>query len=538
MLLFFLFIVLLLQIIYNYYVKKQFTYFLQILLLAGIYYATGKFGLMLDAVGGFASLIWLPTGISLAALLLLSPRLWPGIFLGAFFVNFTSGAPLLPALGIASGNTLEALTAYYLLRKIHFQLSFERVRDTVGFIIFAGWISTWVSATIGTLSLLFGGTITFTMLPQTWISWWVGDMLSNLVVTPLLLMFFSKTPEAIEPKRRREFVLVWSLIGIIGILVFTDFFGLIKLKTSAITYLIFPPIIWMALRFSQRAVAASILMFSVLSIWGTLNGLGPFVRERLSESLLLLQSFIAVFATTTMILSAAVTERRILERQKDDFMSVTSHELKTPLTIIKAYIQLLEKRSQKKQDAKTHKYVETVHVYVDKMTRLINDLLDIRKIEAGTLTLEKERFDIKILLDHIVQDIHFATKRMIILKTNSAHKQLIAGDKARLSQVFINLLTNAIKYSPRNKKVLVDIKSNHTNVTISVQDFGVGITKNYQNRIFDRFFRIVEAKRNAISGFGLGLYIASEIVKQHEGKIWVESTKGKGSTFYVSLPIQ
>lgn len=515
--------------------KKYAQYFLQILLLAAIYFGTGKFGLNLDPVGGFAALIWLPTGISLAALLIFGFKLFPGIFLGAFLVNLVTGAPLPSALGIATGNTLEAIIAFQLLKKNNFHMTFDKLNDVITLIIFAAFGSTLVSATIGTFSLVFTNAIIFSQAAQTWTAWWVGDMLSVLIIVPTLLLIFNKIPHEIEQRKMPEIVLASLFICVAGIMVFLDFFEIFQIITPPITYLVFPPIIWIALRFSQRAVIVSILFISVIAMWGTIYGLGPFVRTQLNESLFLLQSFIAVVATTSMILSAVVTERKFLERQKDEFISVTSHELKTPLTIIKAYLQLLEKHFKHRKNTKSYEYISTVNMYVDKMTTMINDLLDVGKIESGKFTFEQEVFNIDTVLQQTIHDVQYTTTH-IIIKKGKVNAQIL-GDKTRISQVFMNLLTNAIKYSPRAEKVIVRITKKNSHVLVVFQDYGIGIQKDFQNRVFERFFRATQKKKTHISGFGLGLYIAKEIIKQHGGEIWVESTKNHGSKFFVSLPI-
>jgi len=157
------------------------SYLIRVGILVVVYFSTAKFGLMLDAVGGFATLVWPPTGISLAALLLFGLRLWPGIALGAFLVNFVTGAPALTAGGMALGNTLEALIgAYWLRRHAGFRNSLDRLRDVMGFIVFAAVLSTTVSATVGVSSLWLGGVMAQSASGPTWLAWWLGDMMGDL----------------------------------------------------------------------------------------------------------------------------------------------------------------------------------------------------------------------------------------------------------------------------------------------------------------------------------------------------------------------
>lgn len=517
--------------------KKQIAYFLQIFLLATIYYITGKIGLLADPVGGFATLIWFPTGISLATLVLFGPRLAPGVFLGAFLVNYTSDASAFLAFFLAIGNMLEAVVAYWLLKKIDFHPTFERLYDVVGFIIVAAVGSTLISAIIGASSLLVSHVINASSFFQTFIAWWIGDMLSNLIVVPTVFLVLRRIPFIVSPERLYEKLIVWMLILSVSFYVFANAFDLIAIKNASLTYLVFPPIIWMAIRFSQTEVVAATLAITILAIWGTFNGFGPFIIGRLSESLLYLQSFIAVLITTVMILSAAVTERRLLELQKDDFISVASHELKAPLSIIKAYVELLKKQNKDSKEKKSYAYLTKVHAQIGKMTQMINDFLDVSKIESGKLKIQRKSFSIDNLLNQVISDLQYTTKHITLVKKGNARTK-IYGDRNRIAQVIINLITNAIKYSPQGKKVVIRVKKKSQTVLVSVQDFGIGMKKEYQARIFDRFYRVIDNKKNSFFGFGLGLYIAKEIVKQHNGEIWVESKKGKGSTFFVSLPIK
>ena len=231
-----------------------------------------------------------------------------------------------------------------------------------------------------------------------------------------------------------------------------------------------------------------------------------------------------------------ITERKILEKQKDDFIGVASHELKTPVTSIKAYSQILEELFKKSGDAKSAELVGKMNMQVDRLTTLIVDLLDFNRIEGNQLKFREESYDLNELITELTEELQRTTQQHAIT-TQLDHSALIKGDRYRTGQVLSNLLGNAIKYSPKASEVIVRTAMEKKNVVISVQDFGVGIEKEHLNLVFERFFRVADPVINTFSGLGLGLYIASEIVRRQNGKIWVNSEKGKGSTFYVSLPI-
>lgn len=231
-----------------------------------------------------------------------------------------------------------------------------------------------------------------------------------------------------------------------------------------------------------------------------------------------------------------ITERKELEQKRDEFVSIASHELKTPLTTVKAFAQILEKRFRKSKDTRDLYLVKNINTNIDKLTSLVNDLLDVSKIQAGKLQLHKKEFNIDHLIQKIVLDFQYITASHSISVERKAHKK-VYGDEERIGQVLINLLTNAVKYSPKADKVIIKSRSNKDFVIVSVQDFGIGIPLDKQNRVFERFFRASDTNQGP-SGFGLGLYISWDIIRRHSGKIWVESTVGNGSTFYFSMPLK
>jgi signal transduction histidine kinase len=166
---------------------------------------------------------------------------------------------------------------------------------------------------------------------------------------------------------------------------------------------------------------------------------------------------------------------------------------------------------------------------------LVSDILHVNRIESGRLELNKKEFDLNKLIKKIVIDFQFSSEKHFV-EANGKIKGKVFGDPERIEQVVSNLISNAIKYSPDSEKVIINLTQNKNEAIISVVDYGIGISKIDQKRIFERFYRIRE--NNQKEGFGLGLYIASEIIKRHNGKIWLKSTEGEGSTFYFSLPIK
>jgi PAS domain S-box-containing protein len=232
-----------------------------------------------------------------------------------------------------------------------------------------------------------------------------------------------------------------------------------------------------------------------------------------------------------------ISRPKELERRKDAFISIASHELKTPLTSLKAMLQLARRRIDKQPGYDARDYLTKMDAQINTLTRLVNDLLNVSKIQAGKLEYLQEIIDIDELVYEIVEDFqHLATAHHRISVTGTT-QQKIVGDRDHLRQVFANLLTNALKYSPQAGQVEVSLSASHDTITVSVRDYGIGIPKEQQEKIFECFYRANAAESAALPGLGIGLYIAQEIVRQHGGTIRVESVSGQGSTFSVVLPL-
>ncbi len=232
-----------------------------------------------------------------------------------------------------------------------------------------------------------------------------------------------------------------------------------------------------------------------------------------------------------------ITRRKALENQKDDFIGIVSHELKTPVTSVKAYTQVLRHRFEKVNDIKSAELMSKMNSQLDKLTTLIGDLLDATKIDSGRLQFHEEYFDFNKMVSDTVEQTQLTTEKHKIIK-KLAETKTIYGDRERVSQVIINLLTNAIKYSPHETKIIVTTELDKSNIIVGIKDFGVGIDKELQGKIFERFYRVGEPGHETFPGLGLGLYIAKEIIVRQGGKMWVKSKKGVGSTFYFSLPLK
>ncbi len=236
-----------------------------------------------------------------------------------------------------------------------------------------------------------------------------------------------------------------------------------------------------------------------------------------------------------IIVYTDLTEQKEIEERKDHFISMASHELKTPLTVLSAYTQLLRERfiAEGQQDAVQQ--LSKMHDQIKNLTKLVVDLLDISKMRAGQIEIAREVVDMDKLAREVVESLQPTTSHHLLIE--GATCGTIMGDRERLWQVMIILLNNAIKYSPRADTVVVRMAPEEGDMLkVAVQDFGIGIRPEHQGRLFERFYRVLSRQDKTYPGLGIGLYIAHEIVQRHGGKIWVESVEGNGSIFFFSLP--
>lgn len=230
-----------------------------------------------------------------------------------------------------------------------------------------------------------------------------------------------------------------------------------------------------------------------------------------------------------------ISEQKLLQQQKDEFIAIASHELKTPVTSIKVYAEVLQETFEKANDQKNADLIGKLDGQLNRLAALINDLLDTSKISEGRLQLNIEKFDLNKLIEERVEELQrISNRHQLIFQQGIV--QLINADKERIGQVLTNLLSNAIKYSPAGGKILIISKGILSGVKVAITDNGIGIPETLINNVFDQFFRVTNPKIQTYPGMGLGLYISAAIIKRHGGSIEVKSEENKGSSFYFTLP--
>jgi len=517
-----------------------------------VYFLAGKLGLHFAFVHASASPVWPPTGIALAAVLLLGVRVWPAIFVGAFLVNVGIAGAIVSSIGIAAGNTLEAVIGALLVERYaggaH---AFERARNFLRFVVLAGLLSTATSATIGVTMLAVTGEAAWSSFGSIWLTWWLGDAAGALIVAPLLVLW-ATTPTGILRERPFEALLLFFVVAATGALVFAH----PALRHYPLPFLCIPPLIWAAFRFGQREVATSVAVLATIATWATVRGTGPFVMGSDNESLLVLQAFMGTIAALTLPVAALVWERKAIEqerssllrleqaaraeaevanRAKDDFIAMLSHELRNPLGAISTAAEVL--RIAGSNPTFAGRAVEIIGRQSKHLSRLIDDLLDVARVASGKIVLVPEKVDLADVVERCLATLRGSGRLQQHRITVKAMPAWVNGDPVRLSQIVDNLLQNAIKYTPPDGQIDVHTLREDGAAVLRIRDNGIGIAADLLPRIFELFVQGTRSLDRSQGGLGIGLTLSHRLVQAHGGSISAASDgPSKGCTFTVSLP--
>jgi signal transduction histidine kinase len=519
--------------------------------LALIYLVAGKVALNLAFVNASASPVWPAAGIALAALLVLGYRVWPGIFIGAFLVNFWTTLNILTSLGIASGNTLEAICGAWLVNRFAGGTQvFDRPQNVFKFAL-AALISTPLAPTFGVSSLAIAGFAPWSNYWPIWLTWWLGDVSGNLVIAPLLVLW--SVPATQRKWNRKQAVEVSVLLLLLVFLAETVFGGWfpISARNYPISFICGPIVIWTAFRFTPRETATGIFVLSAIAIWGTLHGFGPFILQTENQSLLMLQSWTAALTITAMAIAAAIAERNRAQaaieqqkdaveaanRTKDNFLAMLSHELRTPLTPVMAALDTLDADGLHSAESKNS--LAMIRRNVELESQLIDDLLDLTRIAKDKLQLRFGPLDAHEVVNNVVEICRpEAQARNMTLHLNlrgGAH--YVSGDAAKFQQIVWNLLKNAIKFTADNGEITISSSNPEPQLlAVAVHDTGIGIEPEIMNRIFDPFEQGEHAFQRRYGGLGLGLAISKSLAQAHGGTLIARSEgRDRGSTFILTM---
>jgi signal transduction histidine kinase len=532
-----------------------------------VYFAGAELGLSLATLHQNVTPVWPPTGIAIAALLIFGPRVWPGVFAGALAANLALNLPIASDVGIATGNTLEAILAWYLLqRSKRWDRSFESVRDVMTFIVYAGVLAPLVSATIGSLSVCFGDPAQLPNFAWLWLTWWMGDGFGALIVSPLLRSW--RLSWKIDSADAPEIASLLVLLIIVVLIVFGGWFPG-PVKTYPLAYLCLPCLLWAALRFDQRIVTGSIVLMASVAVWGAKHGYGPFVQPSANVTLLLLMSFVGTSALMTLLVAAVTVERRkaedekwrlaselerrrtdLLEREsharqqaeeasrlKEEFLATVSHELRTPLNAVVGWSRLL--RSGKlDNDGMTHA-VDVIERNAAAQRQIIEDLLDVSRIVAGKLRISTQPVDLLLVIHAAIDAVQPAAEaKEIKISTHvEAPDLIVKADVERLQQVFWNLLSNAVKFTPHGGLIDVYLERSDSLAEVRIEDSGPGVPPEFLPHIFERFSQADGSSTRKHGGLGLGLAIVRHLVEIHGGTVSATNREAEsGAILTVRLP--
>jgi signal transduction histidine kinase len=517
--------------------------------LALAYVAAGRLGLSLDAVGGFATLVWAPTGIALAALVYYGRGLWPAVAAGAFAVNLWNGAAPWVAAGIAAGNTLEAVVGALLLERVaQPKLPLRRLGDVIAFLVLAAGVATAISATVGVASLALGGVVVSADLARTWGAWWLGDAVGAMVVGPALL---ASTPNDLVSSRgsRSEILALAAALLAASALIFLSGRNVLGPAAFLQAYLLLGPLLWAALRFETKGSAWAILLVTAIAVVGTALGRGPLRGEVLNERLWVLQASIGLMATTFLVLGGLSAARTDAERAmsaakdaaerssnaKSRFLAVMSHELRTPLNGIIGYASLLEAKLPA-DSVPERRHLGRIRDAAWHLTSVIEGILTFSRAEAGREELDLRTFDAADLVREAVALVEpEATRKGLEIRPAASARLEMHSDPGKLRQILLNLVGNEVKFSQRGEVVVEAEDGADGTLVFRVRDEGPGISPERLDTIFVPFNRATDADAT-ITGTGLGLSVCAMLAGLMHGSLTVQSRVGHGTVFTLTVP--
>jgi signal transduction histidine kinase len=517
-------------------------------LLAVSYFLAAKLGLMLAIVHASATAVWPPTGIALAGLLLLGSRAWPAVAIAAFLANITTLGSVASCLGIAAGNTLEALVAAALVRRFASgSEAFDRAMDTFRFVLLAGVVSTTISPTIGVTSLALGGFAPWPDVGSIWLTWWLGDVGGALVVAPTIVLW--AVDRSVHWSRARAWEA--ALLFVVLIVVSGAVFGGIPAAGNAgqpLKFLCIPLLTLVAYRFDPRTAATAVLVVGVVAISALLHAGFAGQRGELNWSLLVLQVFLAVSATGTLALAAIVSERaradatargseadlREAISELEAFSHAISHDLRSPIAAVFNYATVLEEDAGARLDPESLRLLRRMRGSAAAASQLLDQL--VKYVWAGSIFGEKVPLDMSALAREACAEVTVGMEDGTAVHFEVRELPPARGRPQLLGRVLHNLLSNAVKFTRGRdpRRVVVSGRVEERENIYSVSDNGVGFDPALGEAVFQPFRQLAAGKEQA--GTGLGLAIVARIVRRHGGRVGAESDGVNGALFWFTLP--
>ena len=547
-------------------------HWLQAAVLAAVYFAAAKLSLELAIPPGYATAVWPPSGIALAALVLGGVRLWPGVWLGAALANATIETSWPVAGVIATGNTIEALVGAALVHRLIGSASrFERGEDVVRFFCIAV-VAAVLAASIAMVPLSLRHGLAGERLFWNWFTWWQGDATGIIIVAPLILVWARGGATLWTRERALEAAALIVLLFVTARLAFGAPHGSLSFK-----FVILPYILWAAFRFGQREVTAIVALACGIAVWYTTENSARLGRAGTNESLLVLLAFNGVVVLTGLILSTVLAERaramaelrgrhdeleaRVRERTreveranraKSDFLATMSHELRTPLNSLLILAGMLRENPDRNLTPKQLQYIHTIHSSGSDLLALINEILDLARIESGApIRLDFRSTRVSDLRDYVEQTFRqIAEQKRVGFRIDAEGAPAeIRTDARRLQQILKNLLANAFKFT-RQGEVTLRVRTAASGwppgrpalerapqvIAFEVADTGIGVAPEKHEVIFQAFQQADPTTSAEYGGTGLGLSISRELARLLGGEIAVSSEPGRGSRFTLYLP--
>ena len=558
----------------------DFQFLLANVALAATYFAGAKLGLQLALEHPSATAVWPPTGISIAAMLLFGYRLWPGVAIGAFISNVTTAGTVATSIGIAAGNTLEAVAAAWLVNRFAAGKSaFATPVTILRYVLFAVMLAPTVSATIGVATLVIGDLAPIEQFFAIWVTWWLGDAVSAIVIAPVIIIWCTGKIEKLSARRALQLGLNLALILVIGAVTFGAWQPWIQ-SPSRLAFLCIPPALWVAFSFRQHGASLGILILVAVAVLGILRGQSPFAIESTSESLLVVQAFMGVIAVTALIVSAVVDQNRraVAERDRElvrrkiveaeielhrDHLEALveqrtkaleeshnklrfterlaslgtlaaglGHDMGNLLLPLRVQVDALD-RTNDSESAKES--IEAIRTSIDYLQRLANGL---RLLAANPeRTIASETVELHGWWDEAQTVLRNAIGRGVTLELQLPDEACrLAISRAALTQIVFNLVQNAADAlrSQESGRVSVTVEAlrQQMMIRLRVADNGPGMTDEVKQHCFEPFFT---TKSRGIST-GMGLVLVRGLVTGAGGTIQLETELGKGTTFTVVLP--
>lgn len=561
----------------------KYTLDLKIIGVALLYYFSARVGYFFAFENTTALPAWPPSGLAFALIILLGRSSWPGITIGSLIANVMAywnnpGLPPQTIITISSliaiGHTVEAVAGNYMVKKwIRDDYPFKNARNAFRF-LFVTLLMCMLGAGIGSLSLFFNNGLLPENLLRTGFSWWVGNVVGILLFTPIILASAKRIGLKFSTEKAVEIGIF--LLLMLGIYLLLQVAYLKPTLERALPFLVLPFLLWLAFRFELIVAISGVLTVSLIAIYITIIGAGPFVLADSYNSMLLLQIFIGVISISTIILSATVKERgeaqrklldfnenlehMVQERTKalneeintrkeaeekivrtneelskrntelDNFVYSVSHDLRAPIASVLGLINLAKKDND---IAMKDMYLEMINKSALQQDDFIKEILD--QSRNSRLEVKREEILFEPLIDETFSQLKFATStgKSVEKIIRIEQQQPFFSDRWRLKVILNNIISNAIRY--RNGKdpvITVDVVINKHHATVAIQDNGKGIERDHLPNVYKMFYRATDDG----PGSGLGLYIVKEAIDKLNGNINIESEVGRGTLVTLEIP--